>query len=102
MGFLSFFASSPAAELIKLPDGSFTLDRDGRIIASTLPQSFPTGRVREIGQTFLSVFRSAEAANLPLTELVVDYAALRMTARELRGGAIIFLRPQSFGRKRGG
>jgi hypothetical protein len=26
-----------------------------------------------------------------LTELIADYATLRLTARELRGGAIIFL-----------
>lgn len=99
MGLLNFFTSATDSALIRLPQGSFTMDRDGRIIASTLPQSFPLGRAREIGQTFLAFFRSAHAANLPLSELVVDYAALRLKARELRGGAIVFLAPQSYGSK---
>ncbi|MBI2946472.1 MAG: hypothetical protein HYY23_02425 [Verrucomicrobia bacterium] len=99
MGLLSFFTKSIPAELVRLPQGSFTMDRDGRIIVSTLPQSFPAARAREIGQTFLALFRSSQAANLPLAELVVDFPALRLKARELGGGAIVFLSPQGLGGK---
>ncbi|MBI4657788.1 MAG: hypothetical protein HY735_02875 [Verrucomicrobia bacterium] len=99
MGLLSFLTRSTSANLLRLPHGSFTMDREGRIIASTLPQSFPQDRAREIGRTFLSFFRSAQAANLPLLEVVVDYAALRLKARALRAGAIVFLTPQSHGSK---
>jgi len=43
----------------------------------------------------LETFRDAQAAQLPLAELVVNYGSLKLTARELRGGAIVFLSPKS-------
>ena len=85
--------------LVRLPTGSFTVDPTGKVVASTLPQSFPAERVRQIGNLVLSTFRAAHEANIPLMELIVDYAALKLTARELRGGAIIFLAPRSLGPK---
>jgi hypothetical protein len=100
MGFLSLF-SRPAAQLIALPRGSFTVDRDGRILVSTLPQAFPTALAEEIGSQALMAFRSAQAAQLPLSEIVVRYPSLKVTARELRGGAIIFLAPQTLSTKAG-
>jgi hypothetical protein len=54
--------------------------------------------VQEIATQVLVAFKQAREAQLPLSELVVNYAALKLTARELRGGAIIFLAPQSFKR----
>src|SRR5262245_20380335 len=85
--------------LVRLPTGSFTVDPSGKVVASTLPQSFPGAQVRQIGEVVLATFRSAREANLPLMELIVDYATLKLTARELRGGAIIFLAPRSLGQK---
>jgi hypothetical protein len=43
----------------------------------------------------LSSFRSAKKAQMPLSELIIHYAALKLMARELGGGAIVFLMPQS-------
>jgi hypothetical protein len=86
-----------AGTLVRLPTGSFTVDPTGKVVASTLPQSFPAAQVRQIGNLVLATFRAAHEANLPLMELIVDYAALKLTARELRGGAIIFLAPRSLG-----
>lgn len=63
-------------------------------MTSTLPQSFPEARMRHIGEQVLAAFRAARAANMPLTELIVHFATLKVLARELRGGAIIFLMPQ--------
>ena len=80
--------------LMRLPTGSFTLDPSGRIVASTLPRAFPTAHVQEIGALVLSTFQAAREARIPLTELIADYSALKLTARELRGGAIIFLAPR--------
>jgi hypothetical protein len=95
MGLLNFLSRRRSGTgLIRLPTGSFTLDPGGRIVASTLPRSFPSTHVQQIGALVLSTFRSAREAQLPLTELIADYAALRLTARELRGGAIIFLAPR--------
>ena len=33
------------------------------------------------------------AANLPVTELAIHYSALKITAKEQRGGVMIFLAP---------
>jgi len=100
MGFLSLF-SRPAAQLIALPRGSFTVDRDGRILVSTLPQAFPTALAEEIGSHALMAFKSAQTAQLPLSEIIIRYPSLKVTARELRGGAIIFLAPQTLSNKAG-
>jgi len=94
MGFLSLFTKS-APTLLRLPAGSFTVDRDGTVLIGTLPSNFPDELTRDIGEQVLSVFREAAQAQLPLSELKVSYPSLRITARELRGGAIVFLSPKS-------
>jgi hypothetical protein len=38
---------------------------------------------------------AARKAQMPLAEITFYFAALKILARELRGGAIIFLMPQS-------
>ena len=96
MAGLNFFQKKPEIpRLSSLPSGSFTVNAEGEILASTLPQSFPELQVREIGREVLNAFLSAQKAGLPLSELIIQYAALKITARELRGGAIIFLAPKS-------
>ena len=49
MGLLNLFAR-PAPTLMRLPSGSFTVDRDGRVLTSTLPSSFPASLVKDIAQ----------------------------------------------------
>jgi hypothetical protein len=96
MGLLNIFSKpEETAHLTRLPSGSFTMDGSGTVIASTLPRSFPEAHVLEIGQLILTIFRSARTADLLLTEITVNFASLKVTARELRGGAIIFLAPES-------
>ena len=94
MGLMKWFARS-APPLARLPDGCFTLDRTGRVLVGTVPSSVPAAVVREIGRHVLDTFREAQAAQLSLAELVVHYGSLKIVARELRGGAIVFLSPQS-------
>jgi hypothetical protein len=77
----------------RLPNGAFTLHRGGEIVGSTLPSSFPIIAVQEIGRVVLECFARAQATNLPLTDLYLHYSGLTITARELRGGALIFLNP---------
>ena len=43
----------------------------------------------------LELFREARAGQMPLAEVSLHFGSLRITARELRGGAIIFLFPQT-------
>jgi hypothetical protein len=93
MGFLSIFAK-PSAPLLKLPSGSFTVDREGTVLIGTLPSSFPTDLARDIAAQILAAFRDAETAQLPLSMLVINFPTLKVTAKEMRGGAIIFLAPR--------
>jgi len=94
MGLLSLFTKS-APTLLRLPSGSFTVDREGRVLMGTLPSSFPVELVSDIAQQVLTAFRDAAAAQLPLAELVINYPSLKISARELRGGAIVFLSTKS-------
>lgn len=98
MGFLGLFSkSAPEANVGKLPAGSFTIDRTGRIVASTLPRWFDEKLTQEIGSLVLEMFLKAQSVNLPLREVFIHYAGLKITARELRGGAMIFLAPLKTG-----
>jgi hypothetical protein len=92
---LGFFKRKWSSRLSKLPSGTFALDRDGKIVVSTLPQSFPEAQMREIGERVMAFFNGAQHAQMPQQELNVYYPTLKVTARYLRGGALIFLSPQT-------
>ena len=98
MGFLNLFSRS-STPLLPLPRGSFTVDRDGRVLASTLPQMYPGAFAEGIGREVIAAFQAAQAAQTPLFEIIIRYSNLKLTARELRGGAIIFLVPQTLSSK---
>jgi hypothetical protein len=93
MGILGSAFKPKTSNLIRLPAGCFTVDRAGRILSSTLPQSFPETEVRKIARIVITAFQTATEAQLMFSELQIHYAALKLTARELKGGAIIFLAP---------
>jgi hypothetical protein len=92
MGLLTLFSKTTPA-LVRLPSGSFTVDREGAVLIGTLPSTFPSTLVRDIAQQVLETFREASEAQLPLSDIVINYPTLRIRARELRGGAIIYLSP---------
>jgi hypothetical protein len=98
MGFLKqllrrIFRSRAAVQL--LPAGSVAVDRDGRIVTYTVASVYPKELLHAIGQEVLSLFREAREAQMPLAEVSIHFTSLHITARELRGGAIIFLFPQA-------
>jgi len=93
MGLLTLFSKAPETKLVRLPTGSYTLDKDGRIMTSTLPRSFPEEYLREIGRRILTALHEARKSQIPLAEITVHYATLKVQARELRGGAMIFIMP---------
>ncbi len=96
MGFLDIFSKpQEAPQLVRLPSGTLTVDPQGNIITSTLPRSFPENYAREIASHVLETFRGAKTAQLPLTEMVIQFASFKITAREQRGGALIFLAPEA-------
>jgi hypothetical protein len=94
MGFLKFF-SKGGAGVQRLPSGSLTVDRNGKVVMTTVSSSYPPALLREISAEVLRLFRDAREAHLPLSEFNLHFASLRITARELRGGAIIFLTPKT-------
>ena len=94
MGLLSFFSRpSDTSMLVRLPTGSFTVDKTGRVLVSTLPSSFPDKLVSDIATQVLEAFRESATAQIGLHEIIVHFPTLKIVARELRGGALIFLVP---------
>jgi hypothetical protein len=87
-------SKGPKPDVKRLPSGSFTVDAQGLVVSSTVPQSVPAALVGDIGQRIVAVFAGARTAHMPFSELVVQYASFKITAREMRGGAIIFLTPK--------
>jgi len=92
MGLLNLFAK-PRPALQRLPSGSMTVDRDGQIVTSTVASSYPEDVLHEVAEEVVLLFQEARKAHLPLTEFRIHFASLHITAREARGGAIIFLSP---------
>jgi hypothetical protein len=90
MGFLNIFkprSDAPPA----LPSGSFTVDRDGKIIASTITSRFPKEKLKEISAAILGAFAEARNAGVPASELTLRFGLLSLRAVDMRGGAMIFL-----------
>lgn len=94
MDFLKLFTRDTPAAPLPLPSGTFTIDRTGRMVTSTISTYFPEKLALEIGHAVLDTFRKAQAAEVVMTELTITFAAVKLTARELRGGAIVFLSPR--------
>ena len=77
-----------------LPSGSFTVDSEGLIIASTVGSRFPPHIVHEIARVVLRTFAEAVKNGAPLTEIKVTFGAMSIRAIEMRGGALVFLSPR--------
>ena len=97
MGFLRKFSRifHARASIQTLPAGSVTVDRNGHVVTSTVSSAYPVALLAEIGRSVLLLFREAREAQTPLAEISIHFASLHITARELRGGAVIFLFPQT-------
>lgn len=94
MGLLKKLFRRPAA-VQELPSGSLTVDRNGNTITSTISSAYPSALLKDIARDVLKLLSEAREAQMPLAEVSLNFASLRITARELRGGAIIFLFPQT-------
>ena len=94
MGFLKKLFGARAT-VQQLPAGSVTVDRNGDIVTSTVSSAYPRRLLQDIGADVLKLFREARSAQMPLAEVSLHFGSLHITARELRGGAIIFLLPQT-------
>ncbi|HUZ06056.1 MAG TPA: hypothetical protein VMV89_01065 [Candidatus Paceibacterota bacterium] len=94
MGFLKWFSSSRPA-VHTLPLGSFTVDRHGKVMSATVGADFPASLLQDIAAEILSVFKEARTAQMPMAEVSLDFAGLQVSARDMQGGAIIFLTPKN-------
>jgi hypothetical protein len=94
MGFLKKIFGGRAA-VQQLPSGTITVNQRGEVVSTTVSTAYPQSLLREIGRAVLLLFQEAREAQMPLAEVSLHYGSLRVTARELRGGAIIFLLPQT-------
>ena len=83
------------ASIQQLPAGTITVDRHGKVITSTVSSAFPEMLLRDIGRDISGLFHEARLGQVPLSEVSLHYGSLRITAREMRGGAIIFLFPKT-------
>jgi molybdopterin-binding protein len=96
MGFLKrLFRIRSRAAVQQLPSGSIAVDRDGNVVTSTVSSAYSRDLLNAIGRDVLALFREAREAQMPLAEVTIQFVSLRITARELRGGAVIFLFPQT-------
>jgi len=94
MGILKkLFSTQPSVQ--PLPAGTVTVDRQGRIITSTVSSAFSVPLVQAVASDVLELLREARVGQMPLSEVSLHFGSLRITARELRGGAIIFMFPQT-------
>jgi hypothetical protein len=92
MGLLNLF-SKAAPDIHRLPSGTLTVDRKGRILAATVSSGYSAELLQEVSEQVLRLFRLARQAQIPISELAIHFASIKITAREMRGGAIIFLAP---------
>jgi hypothetical protein len=93
MGVLTTMRERNSVTVDRLPGGCFSLHRGGEIAGSTLPGTFAPEKMAEIGRIVMEAFRRAQEANLLLTDLRFHFSGLQICARDLRGGALIFLTP---------
>lgn len=93
MGLLDRFRAKTEANAT-LPSGSFTVDRDGAVLASTIATRFPATLLQEIAVSVLRTFAEARKAEQAFSEFTVRFGAMDVRAVEMRGGAMIFLSPR--------
>ena len=77
-----------------MPSGTLTVDRNNQILATTVSSACSPEVLQEIGDQVLTLFQQARKSHLTLSEMTIHFSSLKITARELRGGAIIFLAPK--------
>ena len=100
MGLLNLFKSGkPDGGPPPLPSGSYTVDRDGKIVTRTIASTVSGAALEQLSSQVLRTFKEAKDAQLHITEFTINTGVMNIKARELRGGAIIFLSPRGTARK---
>lgn len=98
MGFLNTIFKPSTRTPSPLPSGSFTVNPEGEIISSTVSSSFTRDSLKQVATVVLHAFRDARQADVRIGEFTATLGSMKIKARELRGGAIIFLTPRNHGK----
>ena len=93
MGLLSRTSRTPTPKPEVVPSGSFTVDRNGRVLTSTIRSGVAPETLTRIAKTVLETLHTSQENASQLQEFVVQFPQMILKARDLRGGAIIFLTP---------
>lgn len=99
MGLLSLFKSPKSQGPPPLPSGSYTVDREGKVVTSTISSTVSGHTLELISAQVLQTFRDAKLADLNISEFSINMGAMNIKARELRGGAMIFISPRGVATK---
>lgn len=75
--------------------GSFAVDREGELVVCTLGYGCSRPALDQIGRTVLDAFAHAREVNQPLAVVTTIQSGFKITAREMRGGALVFMRPET-------
>lgn len=98
MGFVTqIFIKPSKVALVQVPTGSFRMDCSGHVVTSTLPASFAAAHAGAIGAEVANAFLCAEHAQVALSQLTIEYAAVKLLARKMPHGLMIFLAPKTTG-----
>ena len=93
MAFLNRTKKTAASSEEVIPSGSFTVDRNGRILTSTIRSGVPVEKLTLVARVVLDILHRAQESPVPAEEISVRFSSMNLEARDLRGGAIIFLTP---------
>src|SRR5665213_915935 len=75
MGFLKKLFGGLAA-VQQLPVGTITVDRNARIIASTVSSGYPRNLLQIIARDILELLHEARVAQMPLAEISLHFGSL--------------------------
>lgn len=98
MGLLGWFSKKGGGAPPPLPTGSMTVDRNGVILTSTVQKGVPREALEQTGLAVLHIFREAKEAGVDLTEVDFQLGLIKIKAREMRGGAMVFFSPRAGGK----
>src|ERR1043166_9035784 len=93
--YTQFFIRPYKHPLLQQPAGSFLMDENGGIQSSSLPMSVPQERLRAIADKVFEAFAAARRRQIVFTELCVDYAALRLRAKQGPRGTMVYVTRRS-------
>lgn len=90
---MRLFRSRSETRAFDIPQGAFTYDSAGSILVGSVPMAWLDEFGPYLVKTFRKAFAAAEEKGLPLTEIALHYGGARLTAKDLRGGGIIYIFP---------